>query len=230
MAGLDLGKQQDPSVLCITEAIEYYLGLFTIGEKPSYIDDFGVYHPSEPKLEQRFQTIYTVRHIEPMPLETPYFQVAERVADVLAGLPQYHQSYNLFIDATGVGNGVVEIVQDTFGKRADVRHIKLKPVTITYGRQEYSTHTASVSKHALISRLLKLMGAEVPALQVPSDLQGLIPLLSELRTFQEKVNAENGNTTYNGKPGTHDDMVIALALSVLVDPRKYKVTYSKRIY
>ncbi len=233
MCGLDLGKQRDPSVLCITEAIEWYLGLYTIGERPSYIDQYGRYHPSEPKLEQRFRTVFTVRAIESMPLETPYFEVAERCADVLAGLPgdgRLPMPRTLFIDNTGVGSGVFEIIKDAFGKRKEARNVTLRPVTLTYGRQEYSTATGSVSKHALISRLLRLMGAEIPDLEIPRDLAMLVPAMDELRAFQERVNAETANQSYGGAPGVHDDIVVALALSVLIDPAVYKVRYSDRIY
>ncbi len=235
MAGLDLGKQRDPSVLCITEAVEYYLGLFTIGERPSYIDQYGRYHPSEPKLEQRFRTVFTARHIESVPLETPYHVVAERAADVFAGLKDENwrmpmTSRTLFVDATGVGMGVFEIIQAAFAKRKELSKVALRPVTLTYGRQEYSIHTGSVSKHALISRLLRLMGAEIPDLEIPRDLAMLIPAMDELRSFQERVAAESGNQSYGGKPGTHDDIVIALGLSVLVDPAMYKVRYTERIY
>jgi hypothetical protein len=235
MAGLDLGKQRDPSVLTITEVIEYYLGLFCIGELPSYIDRYGIYHSSEPRLEQRFRTVYTVRHIESMPLETPYFTVAERVCDVLAGLGSQalisaSKSKTLFIDNTGVGIGVFEIIKEAFGKRPEVSSVTLRPVTLTYGRQAYSTVTKSVSKHALISRLLQLMGAEIPDLQIPRDLEMFIPALDELRNFQERVAAETGNTSYEGKSGVHDDIVISLCLSVLVDPGKFKVRYSRPIY
>lgn len=235
LAGLDLGKQRDPSVLCISEVIEYYLGLFCVGEIPSHIDQSGVYHSTEPKLEQRFRTVYTVRHIESMPLETPYFTVAERCCDIFAGLGNQSgilatTSRSLFIDNTGVGIGVVEIIKDAFGKRPEVRNVSLKPVTLTYGRQEYSMATKSVSKHALISRLLRLMGAEIPDLEIPRDLAMFIPALDELRSFQERVNAETGNQSYDGKPGTHDDIVIALALSVLIDPARLKVRFSKPVY
>lgn len=235
MAGLDLGKQRDPSVLVLTEVVEYYLGLFTVGERPSYIDDYGRYHATEPKLEQRFRTVFTVRHIEVAPLETPYFEIAERCCDVWEGLkdPNWRtpmQSRTMFIDNTGVGSGVTEIIKGAFGKRSELRNVALRPVNLTYGRQEYSAATGSVSKHALISRLLRLMGAEIPDLEIPRDLAMFIPAMDELRSFQERVAAETGNQSYGGKPGTHDDIVIALALSVLVDPARYKVHYSERIY
>lgn len=228
-AGLDLGKRQDHSVLCVTETTQYYLGLFKIGEKPSYIDEYGIFHPSEPKLEKKFRTTYTVRHIEQVPLETPYYSIAERAADVLSNLP-IRESVSLFVDRTGVGDGVYEIIKAEFKKRPDCSHIRLYPVSLTSGRQEYSMSTGTMSKYALISRLLRLMGAEIPDLIVPSDLQALIPAMNELRNFQEKVAAETGNSSYDGKSGIHDDIVIALGLSVLVDSSKMKVRYSNRVY
>lgn len=232
LAGLDLGKVRDPSVLVLTECNRYYLGLYLEGETPSFVDDQGNYHPSQPKHRQVFRTVYVVRYIEPMPLETPYFEVAQRCADVLGGLPRDLMALptSLFIDATGVGQGVIEIVKECFGKRHEVKHVKLQPVTLTYGRQAYSMGTQNVSKHALVSRLLQLMGAEVPELQIPSDLQHLIPALDELRNFQERVSAETANQSYGGAQGVHDDIVIALGLSVLIDPAMYKVRYSQRIW
>ncbi len=229
LAGLDLGKVRDPSVLVLTECMRYYLGLYLEGEMPSYVDSQGEYHPSQPKHRQVFRTVYVVRHIEPIPLETAYFEVATRCADIFAGLDRNIQTM-LFPDATGVGQGVIEIVRECFARRKEVRHVQIKPVSLTYGRQEYSMSTETVSKHALVSRLLKLMGAQVPELQIPKDIQHLIPALDELRNYQERVSAETANQSYGGAPGVHDDIVIALGLSVLIDPAMYKVGYSQRIY
>lgn len=229
LTGLDLGKVQDPSVLVLTECVRYYLGLYLEGEIPSYVDDRGEYHPSKPKHRQVFRTVYIPRYIEPFPLELPYFEQATRCADILGGVRRDLPTM-MFIDATGVGQGVIEIVRECFNKRQDVRHVKLQPVTLTYGRQEYSWSTQTVSKHALVSRLLKLMGAEEPELQMPADLQQLMPALDELRNFQERISAETANQSYGGASGVHDDIVIALGLSVLVDPSTYQVKYSARIY
>lgn len=230
-AGLDLGKVQDPSVLVLTEVQRFYLGLYHVGKSPSYRDVFGHYHEAEDKYERRFRTNYVIRHIERFPLGVPYFEVAERCCDILTGpgLPPATPTY-LYIDATGVGQGVVEIVRNTFNVRQEGRAVHLMPISLTSGTAPYQLGSRTCSKHALISRLLKLMGSAEPELIVPADLAELLPMQNELRNFQAKVTQESGSQSYNGAPGVHDDICIALSLSVLVDSLAMEIRYSQRLY
>src|SRR5256885_1309679 len=81
-AGLDLGKVRDHSVLAVTSVEKFYLGLKLTGEKPSYLDENGAYHATEPILKQQFRTIFTLRFMEHFPLKTPYEFVAQRCGEI----------------------------------------------------------------------------------------------------------------------------------------------------
>ncbi len=64
-----------------------------------------------------------VRHLERLPLGTPYPKVIERVAAIVETLP----GADLLVDATGVGRPVIDQMRET--------GLEPVPVTITGGRK-----------------------------------------------------------------------------------------------
>src|SRR5207253_9550902 len=86
-AGLDLGQKHDPSAIAVVEREdEKHLGLGSTVMK-----------------------CLRVRHLERVPLGTPYARVAERVSGLLCQ-PQFRRITRLVVDATGVGVRVVELL------------------------------------------------------------------------------------------------------------------------
>src|SRR6478609_8475228 len=85
--GADIGQKVDPTALCVAEAV---------------------------KLGHAYD--YTVRHLERLPLGTPYPQVAQRIAAVVAAVAnrprpalQGAPRITLMVDSTGVGAPVIDI-------------------------------------------------------------------------------------------------------------------------
>ena len=88
-----------------------------------------------------------VRHLERLPLDTPYTVIAERV-ERLANQHCNHGPCTVIVDATGVGLPVVDAL------RIPSARWNLKPVTIGHAdRDSYVDGFWRVSKRDLMARL-----------------------------------------------------------------------------
>lgn len=230
--GLDLGKIQDHSVLAVADAATCALGMKHTRTRPGVLDKQGVYHKPEPIYMEAFRTVFTLRYLEAFPLRTPYELVAARCGDIFEALSASFRlgiDISLYLDYTGVGIGVAEIVQKHLRERpGTASQVRIRPITLTGGKAEYRPGQTTCSKYALVSNMLKLMGAQEPELLIPATLEEMVATLDELRAYQEHLSRETGYASYDGKAGFHDDRVIALGLSVL--PPFPRPIYSKRVY
>jgi hypothetical protein len=147
---------------------------------------------------------FDVRHLERLPLGTPYPLVADRLGVVCDAVPS---PCELAIDATGVGRPVVDLL----------RSQRRRPVAVLItgsGGEAFNPETAawSVPKRLLMAPLgcaLELGRLRLsPGLPV-SETEAL---RRELSKFFRQING-HGHTVMGGKR-EHDDLVIALALAV----------------
>ena len=136
-----------------------------------------------------------VRHLERLPLGTPYPQVIERISALVGKLP----GASLVVDATGVGRAVLDHMA------------KLEPVavTITGGRlTSFDGKMWRVPKKALLRPLVA--ATEAGRLKVAKGLREAEAFQRELQAFQRRI-TESGHSAFEGV-GAHDDLVIASAL------------------
>ncbi len=139
-----------------------------------------------------------VRHLERLPLGTPYPKVVERIAGLVERLP----GATLVVDATGVGRAVLDQMRE-----AGLEPI---PVTITGGRFiSFDGDHWRVPKKALLRPLVA--ATEGGWLKVAKDLPEAEALQVELQAFQRRITAR-GHDAFQGV-GEHDDLVIAVALA-----------------
>ncbi len=141
-----------------------------------------------------------VRHLEQLPLGTPYPQVVSRIVELVQALPDAP----LVVDATGVGRPVVD----------QLRAAGLDPiaVTITAGKAvTFDGEAWRVPKRELVRTLVAAF--EGGRLKVAAGLRHAKALTGELQAFQRKVTGA-GRTAYGATGGAHDDLVIAVALAV----------------
>ena len=96
--GLDLGQRHDPTALAVLEAAD----LMATTPDPVTWERAQVRH-------------FGLRHLERLPLGTPYTEVAARVRDVLLALRQAGR-VTLTVDATGVGAPVVDVLRREFAR------------------------------------------------------------------------------------------------------------------
>jgi hypothetical protein len=183
--GIDIGQKHDPTAIAVVE-IEVRQGT------------------------GRAEDYHLVRHLERLPLGTSYPAVAQRVAAVLAQVrARSRQTVRCYIDATGVGQPVVDTLR--------AAGVKATPVYFTHGDRRTVQEDSSVSlgKAWLVSRLQVLL--QSGRLLLPKTSEAEV-LARELLDYEIRVD-EKANDTYGAfKVGTHDDLVTAVGLAVQDKP------------
>lgn len=213
--GCDLGQRRDPTAICVTES-----QLRTTGTR-----EVAVRHPDGSVTERPEEVgFFAVRWLERLQLGTSYPEVAGRVAQVVGDLERTFPEARLalVVDQTGVGLPVVEMVRAALREsRCSVTGAILtgsERMEGSVGRSEIR-----VGKTHLVSTLQALLEQRLIAL--PDTSEGR-QLAQELQDFEIRVN-ENANLISGAfKTGAHDDLVVALGLSCLDDPRKRQVGVS----
>lgn len=158
-----------------------------------------------------------VRHLERMPRGVPYPAQVERIGALLTairGTPILHRQSptgprtelrtpHLIVDATGVGRAVFDMFTDA----------QMAPigVTITGGDTPSREGTQwRIPKRDLVGVLQVLLQSQ--RLQIAEALPDARILTSELLNFQVTF-TEQAHDRYEGRSGTHDDLVLAVALA-----------------
>jgi hypothetical protein len=145
--------------------------------------------------------IYRIAHLERLPLRTSYPAVVMRIQYIMSRLPR---ATSLIVDFTGVGRGIFDLLVDA----------GLSPLGITISsgfNTNWSGDTATVPKSTLVSKLVaRLHGGE---LFIHESIKDWPVLRRELLNFRPEI-TRGGTETWNARSGTHDDLVLALAMSV----------------
>jgi hypothetical protein len=180
--GLDLGQRRDHSAIAVVERVERL-------------------KPNGPSVFDRL----LVRHLERVPLGTPYTAVVARIREIVQH-PRLRGQCALVVDGTGVGAPVVD------GLRAAKLGCELCAVTITGGDHEHGRDGAwSVPKRDLIAGVQVLL--ERGELRIAKALIEAGSLVRELLDMRITM-AANGRVRLGADGfGEHDDLVIAVALS-----------------
>jgi hypothetical protein len=187
--GVDLGQSHDPTAIAVVET-EVKTRCFFDGwsAEPRQVSE-GVQH--------------RVRHLERLPLQTPYPAQVE----VVAGL---HRSAllkepEIVIDETGVGRAV--------GDMFEAGGLKPHRVTITAGSEETRAGATSwrVAKLILVSRLQASLHAG--ELKFAVGLSEARTLRQELSEFRMRHTA-SGAAVFGAREGRHDDLVLATAIAL----------------
>lgn len=136
-----------------------------------------------------------LRHLERLPLGTPYPEVVERIAELVRLLPEH----GLTIDATGVGRAVVDML--------GARGIQALAVTITGGRSiVVAGSEVSLPRAALFLPLIA--GIEAGTIRIARQLTDAPALLAEIkdaRRQRQRIEARGS--------GHHGDLMTAAALA-----------------
>lgn len=147
-------------------------------------------------------------HLKRWPLRTPYPEIVADMLGIIEKLPtEGREKPVLAIDNTGCGAPVSDLF------RRERFNAEFRPVQIVAG--------STVSKEGGVTRVPKrdLVGVVQVALQnrrlqIAAGLPDAAVLTSELQNFQVKI-TDAANDTYGAwRTGTHDDLVLALALAV----------------
>jgi hypothetical protein len=114
----------------------------------------------------------------------------------------------LVIDGTGVGRPVVDLFRQSAG-------YALTPVLITAGATVSSDDAGytHVPKRDLVGAVQVLL--QNKHLRIGPNLPEAATLTAELQHFQTKINVATAHDSYGAwREGTHDDLVLALALAL----------------
>jgi hypothetical protein len=180
--GLDLGAKRDYSALAVVEKVE---------RRQTY------QNPEAGTL--------LLRHVERVPLGTPYAEVVGMVRDTVWD-PELAGQCVVVADATGLGAPVIEML------RAARMGCDITAVTITSGdRAVQRGNDWSVPKRDLIAGVQVLL--EANELRIARGLRDAGALVQELVDVRTTVRGA-GRVRYGADGcGEHDDLVIALALA-----------------
>jgi hypothetical protein len=200
--GVDLGQAQDFTALCVLEQEQRDTGE-RVPDWPAMIIG-GVPAASRETLPV-YENLYAVRHLERLPIGTPYPEQVAKVKDLVGHL-QPQARVSLVVDQTGVGRPVLDML-----KRA-----KLSPYAVTITGGDSVTHEGReyrVPKRDLMSTVQVLLQSK--RLTIASSLKEAQTLISELLAFKATIalKSENGDDVSPWREGVHDDLVLAVALA-----------------
>ncbi|MEJ7569016.1 MAG: hypothetical protein WKF41_12205 [Gaiellaceae bacterium] len=213
--GCDLGQRRDPTAICVTEA-----QLRETGGKTRRVS-----HPDGSFTESAVtEVFFAVRFLERQALGTSYPAVAERLAGIVGRLERDLRGAQLALvmDSTGVGLPVVEMVRAALSEsRCTVTGAVLTGSERMDGN--VGARELRLGKLHLVSTLQALLQQGLIGLPQTAEAR---QLAQELLDFELRVN-ENANLISGAfRTGAHDDLVVALGLSCLDDPRRRQVGVS----
>ncbi|MGE5647067.1 MAG: hypothetical protein ACM336_14895 [Acidobacteriota bacterium] len=185
--GLDLGQRQDFTAIAVVERAEVRTGF-----------DYVAWGPV---IERRL----SLRYLERIALGTPYPEVVGRVREIVQS-EELAGRCTVVADATGVGGPVMDLL------RAAGLGCGLVPVTITGGdRAARAGGGWRVPKRDLVVGLQVLL--EAGALQIAAGMREGERFVKEVTGMRVKVSASGHESFAAWREGTHDDLVLAVALA-----------------
>lgn len=185
--GVDLGQRHDFTAVAVVERLRVKTGFDAANWTDTFADQTAV------------------RHLERLPLGTPYTEVVERiraVADELWDTPPM----TVVVDATGVGAPVVDLLQ-----RSGIR-CPVAPVLLTSGdaaRQEGNYW--KVPKRDIVTRLQVML--EQRELRIAAAIPEAATFVKELQAMRVKTGLSGREQTGAWREGEHDDLVLAVGLA-----------------
>jgi hypothetical protein len=195
--GIDIGKKADPSAIVVAQGV--YRGKLTVAPVEEYSKDIH----------------YLVPYLERLPLEMRYPEQVRRFVKVVEATVLNCRfkcpTVEVLVDVTGVGEGVADQLEPEIGKLGIRR---LNRVRFTHGdRATKNIYQINLGKEFMANRLQIL--AESRRVHLDRNNQEAQALAEEMLNFDIEVDEEGGAKYGAMRPGTHDDLVVALALATL---------------
>lgn len=192
LVGIDIGKAQDHTAIAI---VHYTVTPEKVFE-PSY--DPPIYRE---KMVQRFDLV----HLQRLPLGMNYVAQSHAIREILAREPLASGKTKVIADSSGVGEGVLDLMQ--------AQGLRMVRIKITGGSETTSTSAAryNVAKSVLISKLEAAMHSR--ELQVAASLKEAENFKAELMNFERKVTAA-GQNTWSARGTESDDIVLAVSYAI----------------
>jgi hypothetical protein len=206
--GVDLGQRQDYTALCVLERTGHDTGKRVADgwPEPQNWDDIK---PAPVPKRPVYSYHYAARHLERLPLGTPYPAQVERVKALHDRLKDDADTAPiLVVDQTGVGRPVTDMLHAA----------GLSPVAVTITGGDSVTQDGGdyrVPKRDLVSVVQILLDSD--RLTIAERLKARAILTAELEAFKRNVSLKGhdsyGNDVGQWRENPHDDMVLAVALA-----------------
>jgi hypothetical protein len=155
---------------------------------------------------------FDIAAIRRYPLGTSYTTIVTHMVEQLQR-PELGKRVRLIVDATGVGQPVVEMFRRAL--RAYEDRIECWAITITGGNTVTATarNAWNVSKIQLVGAIREAL--ESQRLKVPKSLPHAETLKRELQNFEVKI-TQAAHEVFGAREGEHDDLVLATALPIFM--------------
>jgi hypothetical protein len=175
---------------------EYYIGV-DLGQAADY---------SAISVVDSTEEMIKTRHLERLPLGTPYPQQVERIKAIWQSCMISDPDTRLIVDHTGVGRAVIDLI-----RQEDMYPVAL---TITGGNQATRDgYEWSIPKRDLVTSLI--VAFQTGRMKISKSLPEAETLIKELMNFKLKVNLQTGHDSYESwREGIHDDLVLSLGMAV----------------
>lgn len=191
VVGADLGKSVDNTAIAVMHHT-------VTGTGEDIVD-----HRLKVRRERTIRRFDLV-HLQRLPLGMNYVAQAHAIGELMQREPLKSARAKLVIDQSGVGAGVVDLME--------ANGLRPMRVQITAGsEQTHEGNVYRVAKTILISKLEASMHSK--ELHVAAALSEAESLRDELRDFQRHVTASGANT-WSARAGKHDDIVLAVSYGI----------------
>jgi hypothetical protein len=209
--GVDLGQASDYTALAGVEVVPTLGVLPYVGQD----EETGLLVDRTMPIEG-LPVTFNVRHLERFALGTEYPTVVDGVAERLRKVPG---GAVLVVDATGVGRPVVDLLV--------ARGLDPVAITITGGETpRIEGRHWHVPKRDLIAVLQ--VALQNHRMRFPGKLAAVEDLIRELLGLEFKVSIAGNVTMGAWREGSHDDLVLALALACWLGERHYSALTQAR--
>lgn len=214
--GVDLGQTQDYTALCVLERTEVKTGklkprpdLMVHSYSFSSLSGQCLSEPEQVPVEAVSENHFAARHLERLPIGTPYPAQVARIKELHDRLKtDTGTSPRLVVDQTGVGRPVVDML----------RAAELKPAAVTITGGDAVTQDGldyRVPKRDLVSVAQVLLQAK--RLRIAKELPEALTLQNELLAFKVSISLKGhdsyGNDVGPWRENPHDDLVLAVAMA-----------------
>jgi len=182
-------------------------------------------HPGNRLVEG--DTDFDLVYLKRPKLGTPYDTIAKRVADLVCELEPQGAfgelgQVTLSVDGTGVGRGVVDMLDTEFKRRArsssaiprvDFRRVSVTGSQTQLKRPERAQGYWSVPKKDLVFPAVAAF--QQGKIRIAKNIKDRDALVNELKNYKRTTNIATGNMAFEPwRESEHDDLLFAVCLSL----------------
>jgi hypothetical protein len=215
--GLDLGQANDYTAIAVLEK--------TIAPPETAMFSPVGEHPGNRLVEG--DIVYDLVYLKRPKLGTPYDTIAARVADLICELEPQGAfgelgQVTLSVDGTGVGRGVVDMLDAEFKRRGttsssvpkvDFRRVSVTGSNTSLKRPERTNGYWSVPKKDLVFPAVAAF--QQGKIRIAKRLTDRDALVNELKNYKRTTNIATGSMAFEPwRESDHDDLLFALCLAL----------------